>query len=75
MNTTLHNDGTKKDTLPARLRQCAHYTLFVLSICGHLFVKGWDDVLNSISPYTYAYLGLAFGLASCVVGAAWYVVP
>ena len=32
---------------------------------------GWDGVLTGISPFTWAYLGVGFGLGLSIVGAAW----
>ncbi|KAJ0400159.1 hypothetical protein P43SY_007178 [Pythium insidiosum] len=36
-----------------------------------LFNQGWGDILSSISPYAWASMGVAAGLALSIVGAAW----
>lgn len=40
---------------------------------GLQHVVDWSDVFTHISPYAFAFLGVAFGLALSVVGAAWFV--
>ncbi|RMX62271.1 hypothetical protein DD238_000842 [Peronospora effusa] len=36
-----------------------------------LFNQGWGNVLSNISPYAWGNMGVAFGLAFSIVGAAW----
>ncbi len=33
----------------------------------------WNEVLMNINPYTFAFMGVAFAIGFCVLGAAWYV--
>eukprot|EP00644_Phytophthora_capsici_P002268 jgi/Phyca11/114678/e_gw1.27.91.1 len=37
----------------------------------HYLWAGWGDVLSNISPYAWGSMGVAFGLAFSIVGAAW----
>ncbi|GMF10394.1 unnamed protein product [Phytophthora lilii] len=40
-------------------------------LIGLLLLAGWGDVLSNISPYAWGSMGVAFGLAFSIVGAAW----
>ena len=31
----------------------------------------WSEILNNLSPYSWAYIGIALGLGLSIVGAAW----
>jgi hypothetical protein len=44
-----------------------------LTECWRILEAGWGDVLSNISPYAWGSMGVAFGLAFSVVGAAWCV--
>ena len=44
----------------------------VASICGSPdTITGWKDMFYCISPYSWAYMGIALALGMSIIGAAW----
>jgi F0F1-type ATP synthase membrane subunit c/vacuolar-type H+-ATPase subunit K len=35
-------------------------------------ITGWKDMFFCISPYSWAYMGVALALGLSIIGAAWY---
>jgi V-type H+-transporting ATPase 21kDa proteolipid subunit len=43
-----------------------------VTACTTYFCNGdWNEVLSNISPYSWAYMGIAIGLSASILGAAW----
>ena len=36
-------------------------------------ITGWKDMFYCISPYSWAYMGVALALGLSIIGAAWYL--
>ena len=34
----------------------------------------WSEVFYNISPYSWAYVGIALSLAASIIGAGWYII-
>lgn len=38
-------------------------------------ITTWGELFYNISPYSWAYVGIAIALGASVIGAAWYSSP
>ena len=43
----------------------------VFTTCAAGVYTGWKDMFYCISPYSWAYLGVAIALALSIIGASW----
>ena len=43
-----------------------------LSFEGGLLPTNWSSLVEQVSPYYWAYLGIGIGLGTSIIGAAWY---
>lgn len=41
--------------------------------CAAGLYSGWTDMFYCISPYSWAYMGVAIALGFSIIGAAWYI--
>ena len=40
-------------------------------VCQTHLYQGWKDMFYCISPYAWAYMGVALSLGLSIIGAAW----
>jgi hypothetical protein len=43
----------------------------VVNVCATGDYQGWKDMFYCISPYSWAYMGVALALGLSIIGAAW----
>ena len=41
------------------------------AVCAPENIGGWKDMFYCISPYSWAYMGVAIALGFSIIGAAW----
>jgi hypothetical protein len=45
--------------------------IIATTVCAAGNYQGWKDMFYCISPYSWAYMGVALALGLSIIGAAW----